>query len=64
MTGHKYKVGQVVEFAPGRMGAPASVRACKIVRLLPAEDGQLQYRIKCPSESFERVAKEGSLSRK
>ncbi len=63
MTEHKFKIGQVVDFAPGRMGFPASARPCKILKLLPAEDGQLQYRIKCPSETFERVAKESALSR-
>jgi hypothetical protein len=64
MTEHKFKVGQLVDYSPGRMGFPASARSCKILRLLPAEDGQPQYRIKCPSENVERVAKESTLSRR
>jgi hypothetical protein len=64
MTAHKFKVGQVLEFSPGRMGFPASTRACKILRLLPPQDGELQYRIKCTAENFERVAKESTLSRR
>jgi hypothetical protein len=31
---------------------------------LPAEAGELQYRVKSKSESFERVAKESELSRR
>jgi hypothetical protein len=62
MAEHKFKIGQFVNFSPGRMGFPASAQPCKIIKLLPAEDGQLQYRIKCPSETFERVAKESALS--
>lgn len=64
MTAHKFRIGQLVDYSPGRMGFPASVRSCKIVRLLPVEDGQPQYRIKCPAENVERVAKESTLSRR
>ena len=62
MTRHKFQIGQLVDFAPGRMGFPASSRQCKILRLLPIEDGQPQYRVQCPTETFERVAKESALS--
>jgi hypothetical protein len=62
MLGHKYKVGDTVSFTPGRMGFPAANRACKIVRLLPIEDGNRLYRIKCAAENFERVAKETELA--
>jgi hypothetical protein len=37
------------------------------VRLLPADSadsGELQYRVKSKSETFERVAKESELSRR
>jgi hypothetical protein len=62
MPGHKFTVGQSVDFSPSRLGVPASSREYKILRLLPAENGQLQYRIKCSAENFERVAKESDLS--
>jgi len=35
----------------------------EVVRLLPPDDGQFQYRIKSNGESFERMAKESQLSR-
>ena len=63
MAEHKFKVGQTVDYSPGRRGAPAMSRLYKIVRLLPPEDGQLLYRIKGSSEPYERVAREQDLSR-
>jgi hypothetical protein len=64
MAHHKFKVGQLVDFAPSRPGTGTSGRPYEIVRLLPAEAGELQYRIKSKSEAFERVAKESELSRR
>jgi len=62
MSVHKFKIGQTLCFAPARMGARQSSRACTVMRLLPSEDGQPLYRIKCPSENVERVVKEYMLS--
>lgn len=62
MANHKFKVGQAVDFRPGRCGFPASSREYKILRLLPFEGGDLLYRIKCAAETFERVAKESELA--
>lgn len=64
MALHKFKIGQSVNFAPGRRSMIASSREYKVVRLLPAENGQLQYRIKGIAETFERIATEAELSRK
>ena len=64
MARHKFKVGQLVDFASPRLGMAASGQPYEIVRLLPAEAGELQYRVKSKSESFERVAKESELSRR
>ena len=64
MTQHKYRIGQVVEYDPGRLGVRASSREYKIVRLLPPEGSELLYRIKSVGEVFERVAKERELSRR
>jgi len=60
MAYHKFKVGQLVDYA-------LPVRACsgrqyEVLRLLPAEAGQFLYRVKSKGEAFERVAKEGELS--
>jgi hypothetical protein len=59
---HKFKVGQLVEFKPGRTAMPASSREYKIVRLLPADGEDPLYRIKSVGEPFDRVAKEHELS--
>jgi hypothetical protein len=63
MALHKYKVGQVVQFAPGRSSMQAWSSKYTIVKLLPPENGQNLYRIKGASEVFERMAKETDLSR-
>lgn len=64
MAHHKFKVGQLVDFAPVRPGMPTSGRQYEIVRLLPAETGEFLYRVKSKGETFERVAKESELSRR
>jgi hypothetical protein len=64
MTRHKFKVGQLVDFAAPRLGVPTAGRQYEIVRLLPVESGELLYRVKGKGEAFERVAKESELSRR
>jgi hypothetical protein len=64
MATHKYKVGQLVNFAPSRSGMPTSGRQYEVIRLLPPESGELQYRVKCKGDTFERVARESELSRR
>ena len=61
---HKFKVGETVDFMPGRMGFPAGKRACTIVRLLPIEGGKHLYRIKCATEAYERVVPEAQLAQR
>ena len=64
MRQHKYKIGQSLKFVPRRIGSAEGASNCKVVRLLPVEDGEPQYRIKCTSENVERVVKEFSLSKR
>lgn len=64
MTRHRFKVGQLVDFAPPRSGVPTAGRQYEIIRLLPVESGELLYRVKSKGEAFERVAKERELSRR
>jgi hypothetical protein len=59
---HKFRVGQMVDYSPGRSGLPPSSRQYKVLRLLPTEGGELLYRIKSIGELFERVAKESDLA--
>lgn len=63
MAVHKFVVGQTLQFSAGRMGLQTASRKCKVLRLLPMEDGQPLYRIKCDAEMVERMAKESQLSR-
>ena len=61
---HKFKVGQQVDYAPGRLILAAAAQRYEIIRQLPLTDGQYQYRIKSKSETFERSAMESELSRR
>ena len=60
--GHKFHVGQLVEFRP-KQGSPISSArgAYEIRKQLPERDGELQYRIKSAAEEHERVALESEL---
>jgi hypothetical protein len=60
--GHKFHIGQLVEFRP-KQGSPISSArgAYEIRKQLPERDGELQYRIKSSVEEHERVAGESEL---
>jgi hypothetical protein len=60
---HKFKIGQHLNFSPRRIGSAGGNVLCKVLKLLPQEDGQPQYRIKCSNENVERVVKEFALTR-
>jgi hypothetical protein len=64
VSNHLYRVGQVVRYTPGRAVSVAAAREYKVLRLLPAEHGENQYRIKSIAELFERIAQERDLSAK
>ncbi len=61
MSHHKFKIGQMVDFFPSQRALAASIRAYKVLRLLPSDGGEQLYRIKTISEPFERVARESEL---
>ncbi|MGI9422941.1 MAG: hypothetical protein ACR2PA_07085 [Hyphomicrobiaceae bacterium] len=63
MASHKFKVGQSLVFSPRQIGNPGGNQSCKVVRLVPVEGGECQYRIKCTSDNVERIAKESQLWR-
>jgi len=60
---HKFKVGEVVDYSQPRITLPPVRRRYEIVRLLPSDGRQFQYRIKALGESSERIAQESELSR-
>jgi ABC-type ATPase involved in cell division len=62
LTEQTYRAGEMVYFS-GQSGNGAS-SAYKIITRMPVDrDAQVRYRIKNPSEAFERVALEVQLSR-
>ena len=60
---HKYTIGQNVRYTSGPFGRFGASGSFKIVKLLPPEGDDFQYRIKSAAESYERVAKESQLDR-
>ena len=58
---HKFKLGQTVTFLSTLAGMDRNVKF-EIVRLLPAERGMYQYRLKALVDGHERVALENELS--
>lgn len=60
---HRFQVGQTVSFSSNGTSRPAADGAFQVIRLLPSDGDDYQYRIKHPGEAFERVAKESQLDR-
>jgi hypothetical protein len=60
---HKYRVGETVFFTSPSFGRAAATGSYTVVKLLPSEGDDYQYRIKNSEEAFERVAKESQLDR-
>ena len=60
---HKFRPGQTVYFTSKPLGHMAANGTYQIVKLLPLDGDEHQYRIKSTSEAFERVAKESQLER-
>ena len=57
MSGHKYKIGQLVNY----LSRDATSGVYQVTQLLPPEGEVFQYRIKNVNEPHERVAKEHEL---
>lgn len=62
IVGHKFKVGQVLFFAPSIFEPATRKGSYRVVRLLPADGGDNQYRLKSETDGHERVVREGQLS--
>jgi hypothetical protein len=58
---HKYRVGQTVFYTSSPISRPGASGSYEVVKLLPSDGDDYQYRIKNPGEAFERVAKESQL---
>ncbi|HZQ15098.1 MAG TPA: hypothetical protein VFB31_20000 [Pseudolabrys sp.] len=60
---HKYRIGETVYYTSPTFGRAAATGSYTVVKLLPSEGDDYQYRIKSSGEAFERVAKESQLDR-
>jgi len=58
---HKFQIGQTVYFTSRPIGHMVANSTYEVVRLLPSDGADYQYRIKSASEAFERVARESQL---
>lgn len=63
LRSHKYHVGDIVYYTSPSFGRAAANGSYTVVKLLPSEGDDYQYRIKNTEEAFERVAKESQLDR-
>jgi hypothetical protein len=61
LRSHKFSVGQTVFYTSSPISRPGASGSYKVVRLLPSDGEDYQYRIKHAGEAFERVAKESQL---
>ena len=58
---HKFALGQTVYFTSKLLGHMSVDDTYQVVKLLPSDGHDYQYRIKSKGEAFERVAKESQL---
>lgn len=61
LQAHKYQVGQTVFYTSGMAGRGNGTGSYQVVRLLPPDGTDFQYRIKSLGEAYERVARESQL---
>ena len=61
MQKHKYRIGELVSLT-GQFGSRRPSGVYEVVRLLPIEGGQAQYRLRSKYETTERVAREEQIS--
>jgi hypothetical protein len=58
---HRFRVGQTVLYTSSPISRPGASGSYQVVKLLPSDGDDYQYRIKNSGEAFERVAKESQL---
>ena len=54
MSNTTYAVGDIVIVRAGLAGTQPDNRTCRIIHVLPAEDGEVQYRVRFEKETFDR----------
>ncbi len=63
LKSHKFTLGQTVRYTAGPLNRATADGTYKVVKLLPPEGDEYQYRIRNNEEAFERVARESQLDR-
>ena len=61
LRAHRFRVGETVLYTSSPISRPGASGTYKVVKLLPSDGDDYQYRIKNSDEAFERVAKESQL---
>jgi len=61
MPVHKYEIGQEVRFQPARLQVGSLQDAYVVIRLLPEEQGSLQYQIQHTALGLQRVVRESEI---
>lgn len=62
MTRHKFAVGEQVQFLQSRNDLHIPSGTYTVTRLLPAEGGDCQYRVRNAHDGHERVMRESQLA--
>ena len=60
---HRYRIGDNVHFIAGLLGRETAGGVYQVVRLLPSDGEEQQYRVKSATEPHERVAKQSQIER-
>jgi hypothetical protein len=60
---HSFALGQVLEFNPGKFDGTAARGTYTVVRLLPNDGSDREYRVKNVRDGHERVVRESQLRR-
>lgn len=63
MPPHSFAVGQNVELLQSRFGASAPAGGYTILRLLPNDDADREYRVRNLQDGHERVVRESQMRR-
>ena len=60
---HSFAVGQSVEYVPGRFDGTAPRGTYTVVRLLPNDQSDREYRVRNVRDGHERVVRESQIRR-
>jgi hypothetical protein len=58
---HKFAIGQVLDLLPNRGLSSRQAGECEILRLLPFEGHNVQYRVQSLLEKHQRIVSEADL---